>query len=533
MQNNNQNQNVNSQATVQPPQGVFVSMYRDDWVETDGDDTSGATGTNIYTINWQDGQGGNGSQVGWDGWIDDDYNWLATSWPQPLPQGTITYPGYNGTNACSPPPLGMEHCITRQHSDYGTQGYWQDVSETADTEMKLATGGPPGSTQKHLWIISATATDDDTGQPIPPDQIHIGAFGNLDTNGNLYLMLTDNDPPNVTPKVIWKKHYHFTVSGTEHPLSIMANDVQLVPQVARSEVNYCVGEGIYFNIANLSAGPYGVTEAVAEWTLPGNFVNRQPDPNCLAYFDVDTNLLTRSFRTNGALTSPCWFVDGLTNGTVSVTVRYRYDKEWFTETNTGMFNVHRPSTQFSYPNQDGTPTVMVVGGILALGNGRDRDMSFTHQINPDNFSDQAGYTQLISGYYTDPLTGVQVPIAPIGGLGTPNTELDQQEFPRGLNAIAGNTNSIVGFYDGPYNVMYAGYAKQDLDISTYLLFKPDVGPGPNIYVPLRLVSWKVNDDAQNGAYSSGNPVATPQDNDCTAFPWWANTFSRTLFNRHN
>ena len=73
------------QQIVQPPQGVFISMYRDDWVETNGDDIHGATETNIYTINWRDGQGGNGSQVGWAGWIDEDFNWLSTSWPQALP----------------------------------------------------------------------------------------------------------------------------------------------------------------------------------------------------------------------------------------------------------------------------------------------------------------------------------------------------------------------------------------------------------------------------------------------------------------
>jgi hypothetical protein len=76
--------------------------------------------------------------------------------------------------------------------------------------MKLATGGPLGSKAMNLWCITAAARDVDTGLPIPPEQISIGSFGNLDTNGNLYVVLPDNDPPTVTPKVAGNNNYTFT-----------------------------------------------------------------------------------------------------------------------------------------------------------------------------------------------------------------------------------------------------------------------------------------------------------------------------------
>jgi hypothetical protein len=85
--------------------------------------------------------------------------------------------------------------------------------------MKLATGGPLGSTQKNLWVISAGATDVLTGQPIPYDQISIGGFGRLDTNGNVYAMLPDNDPADITPSVNGKPYYSFGVGAQEYKLT--------------------------------------------------------------------------------------------------------------------------------------------------------------------------------------------------------------------------------------------------------------------------------------------------------------------------
>ena len=87
--------------------------------------------------------------------------------------------------------------------------------------------------------------------------------------------------------------------------------------------DFCVGQRIYFNVAGL---PGRVYEAVAVWSLPGTFVNRQPDPNCLAYYDQDATLLRRIPVTNGGLTTYACYVKDLQPATVSVEVRYRFSK---------------------------------------------------------------------------------------------------------------------------------------------------------------------------------------------------------------
>ncbi len=195
------------------------------------------------------------------------------------------------------------------------------------------------------------------------------------------------------------------------------------------------------------------------------------------------------------------------------------DLPWHTLTLSGQFNVHRPTTTFS-KYQDGTPTVMVTNNFLSLGWNRDRDMSFGHQIQTDSFcSGQAGYTQLISGEYTLSSSGLPIDVS------TNGLALDTGEFPRGQPSIPANTNSVVVFYDGPYDGLFNhSSASMDVAFSTYLMFKPSGG----IWVPLRLVTWNLKDEAANGAVfnQAGDGVGSgPSDNDCTIFPDWKNTWS--------
>jgi len=70
--------------------------------------------------------------------------------------------------------------------------------------------------------------------------------------------------------------------------------------------------------------------------------------------------------------------------------------------------------------------------------------------------------------------------------------------------------------------MWENCAQEDLNFSTYLMFKPQGG----IWVPLRLITWELHDEAMNAAVISGNPVGAPGDNETTAFPEWARKFSR-------
>jgi hypothetical protein len=134
---------------------------------------------------------------------------------------------------------------------------------TADTQMKMATGGPLGSTAQNLWVISASATDKATGLPIPFPQISIAGLGNLDTNGNLYVMLADNQTNKFTPEVAGNTNYTFTTPvATEYVLTHQTKYPALT-DTNLSRLNLGVGEYVTF----------GGMPADTQWTASGGGVS--------------------------------------------------------------------------------------------------------------------------------------------------------------------------------------------------------------------------------------------------------------------
>lgn len=225
-------QSLNTQATVPPPSGVFFYLVKNH-SQTDFQPRNPMDADNAQTwhsfLDWQDDEGGTAGNFFYRNahvWfpIEQDSVWPKSSWPQPLPDGVQTNYLWNndpddalpsctiGVGVTGGPALAGEHCDTTRIYDAGGEFYFSTANarRTADSGAKLATGGPLGSTQMNLWVISATATDAATGQPVPFPQISIGGFGNLDTNGNLYVLLRDNDTNDVTPKVAGNSHYTFT-----------------------------------------------------------------------------------------------------------------------------------------------------------------------------------------------------------------------------------------------------------------------------------------------------------------------------------
>jgi hypothetical protein len=410
-----------------------------------------------------------------------------------------------------------------------------------DAAWILETGGKGVPGQENLWQISGSASDipisADTlygypwayykyglpTTPIPSQDITI--MGQLlDASGNIYVTLPIGVTIDVTPVALGHDFYTVGVGANPYNLYITANGVQLDPSQVVNGADYCVGQPITFDVTPLPGGY--ANKAV--WSLPGTFVNEQPDPNCNLYYDENSALLQPyvPVRGQGTLSTSGWYVSKELPGTVSVQVGWsdtQNGKIWTAKV-TGQFNMHRPTTAQGQPYQpDGTPTAQVLGNILSLGDGnRHFDMSFQHEINPGNFSGQAGYVQLISGEYTLSSTGLPIPIAPNGGAGTPDIELDNMygEFPRGQPPIPANANTLVTFWDGPWDGLHQGNAKEDLTFSTYLMFRPSGG----IWVPLRLVTWTLNDEADNYVLVKGS-VTGPNDSDCTTFPHWENKWS--------
>ena len=208
-------QGTKTRVMVESPQGVYISSYQDDWQETDNGGIYGGIEADSYTINWQDGHGGNGSLVTWGGLINETYSWPATTWPLPLTNGTVTYVLNGSTGVCYPPTLAMEQCNISEHYTDVSQGFWENLSETAHAEVKLATGGMTGSTGMNLWVISASAT-----KYLPPwlsyplasaniPSQNISILGKtLGSDGNLYLLLPDNTNMDITPVIAGAPDYY-------------------------------------------------------------------------------------------------------------------------------------------------------------------------------------------------------------------------------------------------------------------------------------------------------------------------------------
>ena len=519
------------QQIVNAPDGVFVSQYHRQYKLDSTWEVPLFSSNEWSVLDWQNGSGGKAND-GDNGTLLNTYDWSTNEWPVALPDGekrswvyTSQTTGYWETNQAGAPHLALEHC------DIRWQGYQQAGTRTADTEMKLATGGPPGSQQMNLWCITASATAHTNvarinGIIVPPEQIQIGTLGNLDTNGELWVMLPDNDPPVVTPRVDGNDNYTFAVDAHEYRAEIKNNGTIL--DDTSVNITNCVGQRVNFALRwSPSSPPENVIDRiVAYWRLPGTFVNTNADPNCDLYYTKDGQQLINNVTKSSEVKTSCWFVNKQNTATASLNLNV-----WFTDGQsakgqvTGKFKVFRPTTTFIPPiSIDGAPTVMVTNGLLTLGNGRDRDMSFGHQINNDSqFSGQAGYVQLIEGEYTVSSTGLPLHVASNGGAGTPDIELDNVKFPRGTPPIPADTSRPVVFYDGPHVGLFQGNAKEDLEFETYLMFQPDGG----IWVPLQLVKWELHDEAIG--WTPQGRATKPSDDTTTDFPKWENIFSNLGF----
>ncbi|MGO8926992.1 MAG: hypothetical protein ACLQU3_08905, partial [Limisphaerales bacterium] len=534
----NSGPSLNSQATVEAPQGVFISQYhhnqqRDDLISWN---EGWAWQHSSDVLDWQDGRGGTNTVSSYVDYLFqqpklDETDWPATAWPQALTNGAeTTIIWYDSppapptvttnTSIADPPVLPQEHCDINQTPCGGP-----NVRRTADTDILLATGGPLGSAQKNLWAISASPIDVATGQPIPYDQVLIGGFGKLGTDGNLYVVLPDNDPTGVTPKVPGNDYYTRPVGAQEYPLKILANGVALDPAGVVAYAQFCVGHFVRFQ---LETPPAGVTATNFHWALSGSYVNDStnavPDGSPPAssdnYFEND-GLLTNAVLTN------CWWVSGRFNPPETNTAFVTYTLI-FTNGNPprscdakGLFTMHSPQI---YGYLGSVPSAMITNGRLrAVPAG-----GFTAFIH-SGFDGQVGATQLLRGYATN--------ATPSQGINTTNTwELDTQEFyitplinPSGLLPVVEGANgsqsgNAAYITDNP-GVLCNGSTALHLDFQDYIRFQPEGNQA--IFVTLATVNWHIYATAglSNSVYVlTSNPVgyADPAYTDSSQFPCWTN-----------
>jgi hypothetical protein len=526
---------------VQSPQGVYISSYQDNWQNIQGD--AYVTLTDFNTTTWQDGCGGSGvSQYEENLQVVDNYTWPATSWPQPLPNGTDNYVvyyfngygiAYSNTFAADPPSLAMEQCNISQNNTDASQGWWENYSKTAHAEVKLATGGMIGSTSMNLWVISASATKylppwlnyPLASANIPSQQISI-LGKTLGADGNLYLLLPDNTNLDITPVIAGAPDYYtFNITTQKYTLTITANNIDL----STNTPEFCVGQKVTFQPAwNGSTDPlYGlpnVSDAVALWTVPGTFVNDQPDPNNRpAFYDEDRAKLNPVLSRDHKVSTEGWFADGPGGACrLNMDIYFSNGQIVFLQA-WGAHRIYRPTVDrwvlFNY----GQPELMIHDEKLSLGNcdNNNNGMSFQAFMQNTNGGGHAGFTQLISGEFNN---GV-IPVTLDG------YELDGTEWIRGTQQIHTQVLSPVPLDDQPsVGLSIAAHVNFSLAFEDYLRFRPSVGnESDNIYVTLRLVTWIVNasatyDNILGWQVDPGGALTGPYISNSDEFPTWIKTF---------
>jgi hypothetical protein len=233
------------QAVLSASQGVYIYSYHEDdtenyyippYTNSGGYVYPSYTYSDINFTHWDDGKGGNGQWVFHDdSGVKHTFTWPASSFPQSVPSGTgvevyLDYPGIPPrTFVCNPPRLAKEHCgINVGKSPFMPT----NMQCTADAKIKLATGGPAGSSKKNLWVLTPSATKYDfpwsigsgdtwwhslTGTSIPAQNISINGQ-TAEPDGNIYLLMEDNTSPDITPTIVNDnpKNYTFDVSPQEY-----------------------------------------------------------------------------------------------------------------------------------------------------------------------------------------------------------------------------------------------------------------------------------------------------------------------------
>jgi hypothetical protein len=505
--------------------GVYISSYQEndqeDYYEPPYTNDSGyvfpsESWTEINFTHWTDGKGGDGQWMFRDGPdVLQKYTWPATSFPQALPQGTGIYsePGIPGnqpvTRPCKQPSLMEEHC----NITLGKSPHLMPIktTRTADTKIKLATGGPVGSTKMNLWVISVTATDNTTGAPIAPQNITI--YGKtLGSDGNAYLGLPDNATPfDVTPVIAGNiKYYVYTINAAKYNLTITANNNDL----STTTPTFCVGQLVTFAPVWDVNPP--ILDTLQNWILPGNYVNEQYSYSltCTAYRN------NTSFMANP--TTSCWYVDQ-PGGVVSMWINLHFaNGQHASLSRDGNFALYKPTVSgfktsppyYAALVPNSSPNELQLGDNSGAG-----QMQYGLHVNSiAPFGGDANIVQLVnaSRSVADTTHGGGQQQTTGGEFWLDNSD---PYFSSGIAIFPPSYSNYVLFMDQPgygLNYIFGAYPVNLCAINDsfkdYIIFKPS---GNNsIYITLGRVVWSWS--ANTSKSTSGWSIPTYQVNGPTA-----------------
>ena len=511
--------------------GIYMSSYHSNYSLT----------CNGYTRlkridHWDDMRGG--WQTNFEarlnaGWT---ITWPASTWPQTPSNGTYTqYHTPTGEQAQQwsvgwPGDRDRTGIIDTSKQDvdlsYSKPEYGYQIKEFVQKSFSLATGGPLGSAQKNLWLITASATayedeDDEVGTEVPSTNIYVGTFGHLDTNGQLWLPLSDNDGEKLTVKVLAENGKTvLSVNAVKYTLSLNASSG------SSSGPSFCVGQAIDLN-ASFSPSPSMpfVSNVKANWHSSGDFVN---DSNAIPqsyYYFTNTSKLHRDYNPSGGTysgetTRAWWTTGGYKTVSIGMNLQFTNGRCISIAAKTA-FNMYRPTPYWERYWLGGSPGLTTTNGYLSVTNWQ---MSFKYYLK-STFSGKAFFTQLISGTQQ---SGLYVHAIP-------SNSLDEVEeywgYSRVYYSLTTNENEV-SFADGPCVSlpvlgMTAGGASMNLSFNTFLRFEPS---GDNsIPVTLEKVKWGVVAVADWTGWTpsgwelqSGSQVSAPSNAPCSDFPIWTN-----------
>src|SRR5665213_4460549 len=216
----------------------------------------------------------------------------------------------------------VEHNGVNAGGDYTANGSLT-LTPTLQTELHLRTGGKQMAGRQDLFCLNAT------GQKYVSSAV--GYYANIDVyplawsaqdlaageiqvmgqalgaDHNLWLTL----PPGADlplPVKVAADQCTVTVSQQKYKLQIFVNGSNpLWPDHVPSYDTFCVGEYLNFTPTWSPSTPPFV-DASAIWTLPGTFVNYQPDVNCDGYYDKNPDFLIWDWSMDHSLSTWCWYV---------------------------------------------------------------------------------------------------------------------------------------------------------------------------------------------------------------------------------
>jgi len=205
-------------------------------------------------------------------------------------------------------------------------------------------------------------------------------------------------------------------------------------------------------------------------------------------------------------------------------------------TGQGKFDVYAPVVDHWDIFFLGSPQIGLYSGHLSLGDwnidgSNQNGMSFKAYVHcpdstsPTSIAGEAGFTQLITGAYTNTINKVLA-----------DYQLDDKLWVNSPNTVYSTVLSEIPFHDEPHeSIPYHVLCDEigmNLAFKTYLRFRPEAGNADdNIFVTLKLITWNVNASAQfdsnlqqwvanNGWVVGGPTIVTTRE-----FPVWTNKFS--------